>query len=1644
MIKSLPKEIAASSNVNAPIFTFKPYVRGEAYQNNGSNIDFVTDNGNLYVPVSDNTVAEKDAGHAKEDPGFMLLVSKGEQGEQGVKGEKGNDGKTPSVYARFDGKQMIFYTMEDIDGESVIRRIAATNDLTGPAWKPELVNDTIVWKKTKDDEAPRSIPLNELRADVTPILLRTNSDNTNRQDLTSGPANYIQWKYEGQDYWNNLISISELMNLTLAGIKIFPVVNEETGETEYHLGHKEVLKATYDSTHTGKQIISTVELGETLFDAGPIPFPEYNYEYDIEWLKAENCERKNEIRALQRELPKYVKIENLKFEVRPENGVRNLYFSVNGGQTWTLVSEPTCVCNHETPTPTPPPVEECIISNLAINMVLRGNNSELFIGQSVDFNATYNTEGDCNDYTIQWSIDEPSIASIQSNNDECTVTGISAGQTTLHATINGVTEDMPIVVKDPCAINNLIIVPGESLPDATGLNSITVREGECDGYELRYDTIGECYTDFEVSWDTENHNIATVDNEGTICGVNTGETTVTATVNGTPISIPVEVIPAITLTVNPKTLEFASTSAGAQNVTVTTNDSDFTYLNSCSWITITRNQNTLQVNTTANTGSARSCTVTVISNNSNASDTFTVSQAAFTPTLTINPSTLSYTNVGGSKTFTVTTNLDSYTVSENCDWVTTSKSDNVVTVTIGENSNSNSRQCTITVTSEGITANVTVNQAGAEVDPCEVVSLEMGYGTELRGGLLEKHVDVQDGNNIQLTLNYEVADPENCQSEPTIRWYSDNSNIASVNESGWVTGNAPGETRIHVEVGGLTDYCDVTVTRNTWVNADPASLNFTASDNSTKTITVTTSYDDDFTVSSDCDWVHVTKNNDYTVSVTVDPNTGDARQCKYIRILNVNSNEQWSSVTVNQEAVAEPTSYKLYIDNGNTANSITVNTQPFSEYMEITEGTPVTVNATRTNYTATAYKDSNTNAVLSMPFTMPSNDYHIKIVWTANPTLTVNPTTFTMDPIAGGGKCDVTTNAGNFTVTSNCNPAWAVFSRNTNDNDGFLFSVEENNTGSPRTCTLTVSAGNATPVDVTINQNCYYTLTVNGNGADSVKVSGPGLTGNATYTTPMQVYGGNDYTVTATKSGSTPTYKNHATNATVTFPLTINENTTIDVIWDTPTPTTYTVTSSTNGSCTGTNAPEHVYISTTDGDFSGNLTSISNLSGTNTIYVQATKTGKVAKTWSETVTGATTITLDSSDTPGCAWTDTTVPVTSVTISSPLDNNVDNNSIEYGACVGTQTVTLTATVNPNNATDQTVTWSLSNTASSIATINSSTGVVTIVGIGTVNVVATAGGVSSSTYTFTITPAAIHTITLDDDHLDLNVGDEETLHLLGWTNRCASQPTITWSSSDSNVASVDANGKVTGVGAGSAVITASAGNDITDDCSVDVTGPTQCYESFRHSTVYNDTIDSDVAGTYSVTIPIIGNEGTGGPIIHNVEGYQKGTVVDTGGMINRWEVNEFGNENLGTGSVEVWFNKNISPNRKEAHLTVTGVGVCSGEPYSTTIDFEQLAASVVQGITEITGVTEGEENWIGENGIQLGVTYSPTTAIEQSKGVTWNITGRSASYFSITSGGLLTCSNTNLNGGEITITATSTYDNTISKSVTINVTYGSPLE
>lgn len=136
----------------------------------------------------------------------------------------------------------------------------------------------------------------------------------------------------------------------------------------------------------------------------------------------------------------------------------------------------------------------------------------------------------------------------------------------------------------------------------------------------------------------------------------------------------------------------------------------------------------------------------------------------------------------------------------------------------------------------------------------------------------------------------------------------------------------------------------------------------------------------------------------------------------------------------------------------------------------------------------------------------------------------------------------------------------------------------------------------------------------------------------------------------------------------------------------------------------------------------------------------------------------------------------------------------------------KTVDLTATVKPTDATNKTVAWSSSNT--SIATVSDS-GVVKGVKAGTATITAKANDDSgkSATCTITVTGSSstvnVTGVTLNKTTLSLDEGNSEQLTAT-ITPTNASNPKVSWTSSDTKVATVDSNGKVTAVKNGSGTI------------------------------------------------------------------------------------------------------------------------------------------------------------------------------------------------------------------------------------------------
>ena len=175
------------------------------------------------------------------------------------------------------------------------------------------------------------------------------------------------------------------------------------------------------------------------------------------------------------------------------------------------------------------------------------------------------------------------------------------------------------------------------------------------------------------------------------------------------------------------------------------------------------------------------------------------------------------------------------------------------------------------------------------------------------------------------------------------------------------------------------------------------------------------------------------------------------------------------------------------------------------------------------------------------------------------------------------------------------------------------------------------------------------------------------------------------------------------------------------------------------------------------------------------------------------------------------FTTGTVPVSSVSLDKP--------SYSFNTIGGT--VTLTATVLPADATNKAIEWSSSKSDVAIVDAN---GKVTAKGNGTATITVTTKDQYKQA-TCTITVAQVVTgVSLSEPSITLNEGQSKTLTVTVSPSNAANK-SVNWTSTNSSVARVDANGVVTAVSLGTATIKAEAkdGSGKFATCAVTVRRP-----------------------------------------------------------------------------------------------------------------------------------------------------------------------------------------------------------------------------
>jgi hypothetical protein len=179
---------------------------------------------------------------------------------------------------------------------------------------------------------------------------------------------------------------------------------------------------------------------------------------------------------------------------------------------------------------------------------------------------------------------------------------------------------------------------------------------------------------------------------------------------------------------------------------------------------------------------------------------------------------------------------------------------------------------------------------------------------------------------------------------------------------------------------------------------------------------------------------------------------------------------------------------------------------------------------------------------------------------------------------------------------------------------------------------------------------------------------------------------------------------------------------------------------------------------------------------------------------------------------------------------------------------------------------TFTWASS--ATSVATIDGSSGMATGKAVGTTQITASSGGVTSSGITLTVTAPAVATIVVAPASPSIAVSGTQqfTATAKDSGGNAISGVTFTWTSSATNVATIDSgSGLATGVAVGTTQITATAGGVTSSGDTLTVTPPptsvsgtaaigspiANAVVTLKDSAGHSSTATTGADGTYTLT-------------------------------------------------------------------------------------------------------------------------------------------------------------------------------------------------
>jgi len=383
---------------------------------------------------------------------------------------------------------------------------------------------------------------------------------------------------------------------------------------------------------------------------------------------------------------------------------------------------------------------------------------------------------------VTWSTSAASVATVSQTG---TVTAVGAGTATITATSEG---------KSGSSVLTVTLPPVATVTFGSPTASVVVGRTTTLSPILK-DAAGNVLTGRVVTWASNNGNV-TVSSAGVATGVTIGSSTVTATSEGKSgtIGVTVTPVPVGTVTVAPATASVVATQTTTLTATVKDENGTVVTNRPITWGTSSASTATVSSSGVVTGIAAGTATITATAEGKSGSSTVTVA-AIPVGSVTLSPASFAlFISQTATPTLTVKDANGTVVTDRVVTWSTSAAS--VATVSAGVITAVGAGSATITAASEGKSATTSVTVTIAPVNSVAIApttaSVPIGQTTTLAA-------TVKDANGAVLT-------------DRPVTWNSLSTGIATVSQSGVVTGVSFGTATITASAEGKTGTASVTVT----------------------------------------------------------------------------------------------------------------------------------------------------------------------------------------------------------------------------------------------------------------------------------------------------------------------------------------------------------------------------------------------------------------------------------------------------------------------------------------------------------------------------------------------------------------------------------------------------------------------------------------------------------------------------------------------------------------------------------------------------------------------------------------------------------------------------------------------------------------